>query len=182
MLNFQARGISATRNDTALIAALRNWQHKGSARGFCAVTSAKEAYASCTTAEIREISCFARSSRDGIRLRSCTKERRSRGDRRRSCDRRGRRRRSRGDRRRSCDRREEERAHDVAISGHQWASVGISGHQMSSAAAHSTHCQMPRPPCNLDRPWARHMAMCPRETRTAPAGFVRSSRTGRWRR
>jgi hypothetical protein len=56
MLNFQARGISATRNDTALIAALRNWQHKGSARGFCAVTSAKEAYASCTTAEIREIS------------------------------------------------------------------------------------------------------------------------------
>ena len=30
MLNFQARGISATRNDTALIAALRNWQHKGS--------------------------------------------------------------------------------------------------------------------------------------------------------
>jgi len=31
MLNFQARGISATRNDTALIAALRNWQHKGSA-------------------------------------------------------------------------------------------------------------------------------------------------------
>ena len=132
MLNFQARGISATRNDTALIAALRNWQHKGSARGFCAVTSAKEAYASCTTAEIREISCFARSSRDGIRLRSCTKERRSRGDRRRSCDRRGRRRRSRGDRRRSCDRREEERAHDVAISGHQWSSVVISGHQWSS--------------------------------------------------
>jgi len=70
----------------------------------------------------------------------------------------------------------------VVISGHQWASVVISGHQMSSAAAHSTHCQMPRPPCNLDRPWARHMAMCPRETRTAPAGFVRSSRTGRWRR
>ena len=61
-------------------------------------------------------------------------------------------------------------------------SVGISGHQRSSAAAHSTHCQMPRPPCNLDWPWARHMAMCPRETRTAPVGFVRSSRTGRWRR
>jgi hypothetical protein len=40
MLNFQARGISATRNDTALIAALRDWQHKGSARGFSAVTSA----------------------------------------------------------------------------------------------------------------------------------------------
>ena len=52
MQSFQARGISATRNDTALIAALlRDWQHKGSARGFCAVTSAKEAYASCTTAE-----------------------------------------------------------------------------------------------------------------------------------
>ena len=39
-----------------------------------------------------------------------------------SCDRRG----------RSCDRREEERAHNVAISGHQWSSVAISGHQRSS--------------------------------------------------
>ena len=126
-----ARHLGDTGNGTALIAALRNWQHKGSARGFCAVTSAKEAYASCTTTEIREVSCFARSSRDGIRLRSCTKERRSRGDRRRSCDRRGRRRRSRGDRRRSCDRREEERAHDVVISGHQWSSEVIRGHKWS---------------------------------------------------